>query len=81
MPNYDLKCTQCDYQYEKFFTIKEFKKTKKICPMCGNKAEVTFTTAPAVHNHYPPWDARHRRGMGSQGFNPEKDKQFEGYQK
>ena len=81
MPTYDLKCTKCNYQFEKFFTIKEFKETKKVCPVCGEPAEVEFTSAPAVHNFYPPWDARHRRGMGRMGFNENKDKQFEGYKK
>jgi len=81
MPTYDFRCTKCNYQFEKFLTIKEFKKTKKICPVCGELAKVEFTSAPAVHNQYPPWHARSRRGMGRMGFDPKIDKQFEGYSK
>lgn len=41
MPNYNLKCTECNHKWSGFMTISE--KENATCPICNAKAETDFS--------------------------------------
>lgn len=63
MPNYDLQCEACQYEFEAFQKMDAQMPSK--CPSCGNrKARRVFRKAVAVVDTYPDGHPRKNRGRG-----------------
>ncbi|RMG68636.1 MAG: zinc ribbon domain-containing protein [Calditrichaeota bacterium] len=42
MPNYQYKCSHCQHEFERFFSISNYQQEVE-CPSCGNTARLTIS--------------------------------------
>jgi len=49
MPNYDLKCTECNEEFKTRASMKEKTEKNIVCPVCGSRELETVFTAPPAY--------------------------------
>ena len=64
MPNYDVKCANCGYEFEVTHGINEPHPDQ--CPMCTAKGQIktVFNSVPSMPDTYSPMAPRRGRGRG-----------------
>jgi putative FmdB family regulatory protein len=76
MPNYDMACSACGFEYETSAPITEGPSKK--CPSCKkNKAVQQFNTVPGIIRYESPMHPRKGRGRGIGHISKIKDEKKE----